>query len=262
MAGSTTSLCFVGVGSCVPEVGGQTACFLLNDDVLVDTGWNAALHMRQFGGDPCALRHVFITHCHHDHYMGLAGLIFYRAMRAAERGQEPLTIVGPRAEIENVVTRALHFLQTDRYNDVAEPVRVVGLRLGTDCETERFRVRSAQVIHPTLALAYRFEDKETGASVVITGDTSYYEPLGHFAAGADVLIHEASHGAKSVEPINPWGHCGAPDAARIAAAAGVKRLYLVHCPGPQRREALAAAREVFAETYLPEEGERLELPLQ
>jgi hypothetical protein len=41
----------------------------------------------------------------------------------------------------------------------------------------------------------------------------------------------------------------------------VKRLYLVHCPAPKREEALAAAREVFAETYLPEEGEKIELPL-
>jgi ribonuclease BN (tRNA processing enzyme) len=256
-----TTLRFIGTGSCIPEVGGETVCCLLNDTIMVDAGWCGALHMRRFGCDPLKLTHLFITHCHHDHYLGLAPLIFYRAMRAGAEGGTPLTIVGPRTEIATAVERALHYLQTDRYDDVAEPVSVLALRPGAGCEAGCFRVKSAQVMHPTLAVAYRFEDAETGASVVITGDTSYYEPLGRFAAGADVLIHEASYGPDTVDPLEPWGHCGAPDAARIAKVAGVKRLYLVHCGGGKREGALAAAREAFPETYLPEEGELIELPL-
>jgi ribonuclease BN (tRNA processing enzyme) len=216
--------------------------------------------MRRFGCDPLALTHIFITHCHHDHFLGLAPLIFYRGMRAADRGG-PLTVVGPRAEVEMAVERALHYLQTDRYDDVAEPVNVLALRPGAGCEAGRLSVKSAQIVHPALSLAYRFEDTETGASIVIAGDTSYYEPLGRFAAGADILVHEASYGPDTVDPLEPWGHSGAPDAARIAKAAGVKRLYLVHLPGGKREATLAAAREVFPDTYLPEEGELVELPL-
>jgi ribonuclease BN (tRNA processing enzyme) len=260
MSEMPTTLRFIGTGSCIPEVGGETVCCLLNDTVMVDAGWCAALHMRRFGCDPLDLTHLFITHCHHDHFLGLAPLIFYRGMRAADRGG-PLTIVGPRTEVGIAVERALGYLQTDRYDDVAEPVTVLPLRPGDNCLAGGFRVSSAQVVHPALSLAYRFGDSETGASIVIAGDTSYYEPLHRFAAGADVFVHEASYGPASVDPLKPWGHCGAPDAARLALAAGVKRLYLVHFPASKAAETLAAAREIFPDTYLPEEGELLELPL-
>jgi ribonuclease BN (tRNA processing enzyme) len=255
-----TTLRFIGTGSCIPEVGGETVCCLLNDTVMVDAGWCGALHMRRFGCDPLDLTHLFITHCHHDHYLGLAPLIFYRGMRARDRGG-PLTIVGPRAEIEMAVERALRYLQTDRYDDVAEPVQVLALRPGTGCEAGRLRVKSAQIVHPALSLAYRFEDTETGTSIVIAGDTSYYEPLARFAEGADVLVHEASHGPDAVDPLEPWGHSGAPDAARIAKAAGVKRLCIVHCGRGTRDKTLAAARGIFPESHMPAEGELIELPL-
>ncbi len=257
-----TTLRFIGVASCVPEVGRETACFLLNETVLVDVGWNAALHMRRFGCDPLAVRHVFITHCHHDHYLGLAPLFFYFAMSGkAQQGDERLVVAGPRTEIGMAVARALAYLQAERYADVNAAVDIVPLRPGAQFDTDRIRVRTAQVVHPTLALAYRFEDKQTGASIAITGDTAYYEPLGRFAAGADVLVHEASAGPEAVDPLAAWGHSGAPDAARIAAAARPKRLYLVHCPEGKRQAALAAARGIFPETYLPTEGDLIELPL-
>ncbi len=258
-----TTLRFIGVACCLPEAGRETACFLLNGNVLVDVGWNAALHMRRFGCDPLAVRHVFITHCHHDHYLGLAPLFFYFAMSGkAEQEGTQLVVAGPRTEINTAVDRAVAYLQAERYADVRVAVDVVPLRPGTQFETDRLRVRTAQVVHPALALAYRFEDKQTGASIAITGDTAYYEPLGRFAAGVDVLVHEASAGPEAVDPLAPWGHSGSVDAARIAEAARPKRLYLVHCPEGKRRAALAAARDIFPETYLPEEGDLVELPLR
>lgn len=96
--------------------------------------------------------------------------------------------------------------------------------------------------------------------MVVTGDTAYYEPLGRFAAGADVLIHEASVGPGSRDPLDAWGHSGAQDAARIAHVAAPKRLYLVHFDEAQRDAELNAARAIFPETYAPREGETVELP--
>ena len=69
----------------------------------------------------------------------------------------------------------------------------------------------------------------TGATVAFTGDTGYHPPLVEHVRGCDLLIHEASHGANSPEPAPTQGHAGAPDGARIAEAAGVKQLALVHC---------------------------------
>ena len=257
-----TTLRFIGVHSCVPPPGGETACYLINGTVLVDAGWNAALQMRRFGCDPLALTHVFITHCHHDHYMGLAPLIYYRAMAGRDRRLEPLVIAGPHIEIGRAVRGALDYLQADRYPDVASPVEVVPLRPGEPYETDRLRVRTVQVVHPTLSVCYRFEDKLSGASLAISGDTAYYEPLGTFAAGVDALIHEASAGPVSRDPLLAWGHAGARDAAAIACTARPRRLYLVHYDEAEREEIVIAARELFAEAYAAREGEVLELPFE
>ena len=261
-----TTLRFLGVGSCIPAVGDETACFLLNDDTLVDTGWCAALSMRRFGCDPLKIRTVFLTHCHHDHYLGLAALLFYFAMNRSRRGESPpsLVIVGPRTEIPLAVQRAQDYLQWGRYPEIAVPLDVVGLAPGSGHENDRFAVATAQTVHPTIGLCYRFEDKQTHRALAITGDTAYHPPLARHAAGVDALVHEASCGAASVDPLAQSGHSGAIDAARIAEQAQPGRLYLVHCSQApdDRRKILAAARAVFPRTHMPEPGEVVELAAQ
>ena len=257
----TTTVRFVGVDGCMPAVGGETACFLINDTVLVDCGWNAALSMKRFGCDPMALTHLLITHCHQDHFLGLAPLLFYRAMMGLrlDGGAPTLTIAGPRTEIGMAVDRAIAYIQADRHRDFPLPVELVPLAPGAGCEAGRLQVTSAPGIHPAIDLSYRFEDTATGASVVITGDTAYHPSLARFATGVDVLIHDSSYGAQERDPLLPGGHSGAPDAARIAREAGVGRLCLVHCPEGSRAAALAAALEVFPESYAPSAGDVIEL---
>ena len=43
-----TTLTFIGTDSCVPHPGDDTASFILNDHILVDCGWNAAINMTRF----------------------------------------------------------------------------------------------------------------------------------------------------------------------------------------------------------------------
>jgi len=172
----------------------------------------------------------------------------------------PLVIVGPRAEIGMVVERTRHFLQMERYPRVGCAVEVVDLRPGSKYETDRLRVATAQTLHPTVGLCYRFEDKQTGAVVAITGDTAYHPALSRHVANADLLVHEASHGPVSRDPLLEGGHSGALDAANIAKAAAVKRLCLVHFNIEKRAEIVRAARDIFPETYAPEEGEVVSLP--
>ena len=69
------------------------------------------------------------------------------------------------------------------------------------------------------------------------------------------MIHEASYGASAAPPNNASLHSGAPDAARVALEAGVKRLALVHCPRSQQAAALLAAQALFADAFWPADGE-------
>src|SRR5437879_3430827 len=75
-----TVVTFLGTAAVLPGAGQDSACFLINGRVLFDTGWYAALKMQEYGCDPLAIEHLIFTHCHHDHYMGLPALLFFRAM--------------------------------------------------------------------------------------------------------------------------------------------------------------------------------------
>ncbi len=247
---------FLGTDTVAPHAEQDTACLLLNRDTLVDTGWMAPLGMLRHGADPMLIDYLFITHCHHDHYMALPQVLFYHAMRRRERpDRPPLTIAGPKPDIRDVVNRALDFLMHDRFPDVATPPNVVPLQAGDQFETGRFCVDTSPTVHPVVGLCYRFRDTESGGSLAVTGDTAYHEPIARFAEGVDVLVHEASRGPVSSDPNAHSGHSGSIDAARIAAAAGVGRLFLTHYSRANRERIVAAARDVFPNTEAATEGD-------
>ena len=251
-----TSLTFVGTASCTPRVGNETACFLLNGHVLVDTGWCAALSMLHCGHDATELDHVVLTHCHHDHYMGLASVFFYRRMqndRLPDDAPE-LRVIGPAEDIERVVELARAYLQVDRFSGVQADPEVVGVTPGEGFEVGEFAVTTAPAQHQLQGMALRLRDTKTGAEIGLSGDTAYLPELPEFFVGVDVLVHEAAAGVNDPEITAETGHSSARQAATIARDAGVGRMYLAHVRADLRTELLAAARDVFPETHWPEPG--------
>jgi len=257
-----TTLTFIGTGSCTPEADNDTACFLLNSHVLIDCGWCAALSMLRRPDEPDAtgLSDVLITHCHHDHYMGLASVLFYRRMQRARLDEDAeLRIYGPAEDIERVVELARAYLQVDRFSAVQTTPEVIPVAPGESFRLDGLDVRTAPTQHPVQGLAYRFLDMDTGASIGITGDTGYLPELAEFLSGVDTVVTEASAGLADPAPGSTSGHSSARQAARLARASGATGLALVHYPADQRQEIKAAAREIFPNTYLPTYGERLTL---
>jgi ribonuclease Z len=101
-----------------------------------------------------------------------------------------------------------------------------------------------------------------GRRVVISGDTRPCAGVRDAAAGADVLVHEATFSHVDHERAVETGHSTAQEAAELAADAGVKRLILSHISPRYSREApelLAEARMVFAETMVARDGMEVEV---
>jgi ribonuclease BN (tRNA processing enzyme) len=260
MSITPTSVTFLGTSAVVPGCGHDTASFVINARYLVDTGWYAALRMQCYGIEPGQIEYLFLTHCHQDHYIGLPHLFFHLRMHPPAASRRPLTIVGPAGEVETVVKLARQFLQTDRFPELDYVPALVPLSPGRSFETDAFRLETCASIHPVPGLCYRFTDKQTGSAVAFTGDTTYNAPVADLARGAALLIHEASYGPKPAPPGDPWGHSGAPDAARIAAASGVGRLALIHSGEDRQDAAVEAARVLFPNTFWPADGEVVAVP--
>lgn len=250
----STELIFLGADSCRPTPGGDTASLFIGGRLLVDTGWNAAGTLAAAGVRPESVDYLAFTHLHHDHCLGLCGLLYC----FLSTGRLPrLTILGPEGETRAAIDRALRFLQAERYWPDCPLPQVVELAGGQSFCAPGFELRTLASRHAVPGLCYRFR-AEDGADIGLSGDTAYTPELGPFFAGCQLLVHECSLGSKAADPQhNPALHSGALDAARVAFEAGAGALALVHGPA-DRKTCARAAHTLFSGPVLtPRSGERL-----
>jgi ribonuclease BN (tRNA processing enzyme) len=126
--------------------------------------------------------------------------------------------------------------------------------------------------HPNGVWAFRIE--HGGRVAVYATDTEHYAVvdahLAVLAKGADILIYDSQYTPEEYAgtagtggPKTGWGHSTFEEAAKLARAAGVKRLVLFHHDPMQSdaavREKERRARALFAETVAAYEGLSIEL---
>ena len=217
-------LVVLGTAASVPDAGhdtvGQVLCGL-NWAVLIDCGGSPLYKLARVGVEMASIQAVVLTHHHADHIYGLPLLIQGLWLGGRE---DPLPIYGP-TEALNIARSLLEMFnlaeRADMFSLEWQPVllrehqRVL--------EVERVRIIATPVRHRGMqALAFRFENTETGRVIVYSGDTEPCPALIRLAFGADLLIHEAS----GEYP----GHSSPAQAAEVARAAGVEKLALTHYP--------------------------------
>jgi ribonuclease Z len=102
-----------------------------------------------------------------------------------------------------------------------------------------------------------------GRKIVYTGDTKPFENFARFAAGADLVIHEATLDDALAEKAAEDGHSTPSQAAEAAAKAKAKKLVLTHISARyvDAHVLLEQAQKVFRDTVVAEDFMRLELPL-
>jgi len=101
-----------------------------------------------------------------------------------------------------------------------------------------------------------------GRSIVLTGDTAPADSVVAAAAGADVLVHEATFLADERDRARETDHSTAEGAARVARDAGVKLLALTHLSARYAGSEVAdEARTVFPQTVVPRDFDLIDVPL-
>jgi ribonuclease Z len=102
-----------------------------------------------------------------------------------------------------------------------------------------------------------------GRKVVYTGDTKPFEQFAQFAAGADIIIHEATFDDELAEKAALDGHSTPSQAALQAKAANANKLVLTHISARYVDTLLleVQAKKNFPSTIVASDFLELELPL-
>ncbi len=268
------------------------------DRILIDCGEGAQRQLLRSVGLP-EIEHIFITHYHADHFLGLPGMLKTFTLRGREI---PLTVYGPRG-----LDRLMADLRRI-YGKLSYKLRIRELSPGEAVEFDRFRIGAFAVKHSTEAVGYalvedprpgRFDaqaahelgvaegplfgalqrgesieaggttiepaqvmgEARPGRGVVFSGDTEPCESTLAVARGADLLVHEGTFAEEEAERARLTSHSTAHQAAELARAAGVTMLAITHLsPRYFAPQIEKEARAVFPSTVVPRDFDVIEVP--
>lgn len=228
----------LGVGTAVPDQDRENTHMVWESPeglLLIDAGGSTFQRLLRAGLDPLQLRGVFLTHSHTDHINGLPALIFQLAL-AGFAGRLPIYGNAPTLELAR---RVLDAFMLEKYQAPIDWVTVAGGQ-EVPVGSPTYRLRVADTVHPRPCLALRFEDRANDRALVYSADTEPCPSVQALAAGAGILIHEAT----TAEPFG--GHTTPRQAGAVAAQAGAGRLVLVHFSPKYTMSAAQAIEEVRA----------------
>jgi len=260
---------FLGTAAARPTVRRSVSAIAIQREgrsILWDCGEGTQRQIMRFGTG-FTFSHIFITHAHADHFLGLPGLLRTMGLQGRD---ERMNIYGPAGAVATLDAAARLGMERPPF-----PIEVRSLRPGDRVDFDDWAVHAFRAEHGVAALGYalieeprlgrfdveaarrlgvpegplfgRLHRGETirvgdrsispddvvgpsrhGRTVVYTGDTRPSRATVRAATNADLLIHEATFGSDEVARARETRHSTALEAAEVAARARVRRLVLTH----------------------------------
>jgi ribonuclease Z len=269
------------------------------EGVLFDPGEGAQRQLLRAGHSAADITRICITHFHGDHCLGLPGIV---ARFALDEVTRPIDLYFPASGLPFVErllhaslfrvapTLRLHPVEdsgiVDRWGDLR--LEAVGLDHGPETYGWRLieddarrmlpdRLAAAGVQGPDIGRLQREGVLDVAGRTVALDDVSAPRPgqrlafvmdtrLGagaqELAAGADLLITEATFLARDQSLATAYGHLTAAQAGELASSGGARRLVLTHYSQryPDEAAFAAEASTVFADVVAVRDLDRVPVP--
>lgn len=228
----------------------QTACFILPEvGIVLDAGtamYRVRKHLCTANLD------IFLTHAHLDHVVGLTYLIDVLRDRPVTRTTVHGAAEKLKAIEEHLFAEALFPVKPRcEFRPLTSEVALAG----------GGRLTHFPLEHPGGAVGFRLD--WPGRSMAYVTDTTARADSAYVKAisGVDLLIHECYFPDSMEDLANLTGHSVVSAVARLAKAAGVGRLVLVHLdPASEASDPLniSSARQIFPALVVGEDGMEFE----
>ena len=269
-----------------------------NDGVLFDPGEGTQRQLILAGVSPRAVSRICLTHFHGDHCLGLPGVLMRLAL---DGGRLPVDVHYPaggrehfehlcrasvgqdRVEVRGWATAGRATVDCGPYTLRSVPLRhrveTLGWRIDEPDGRRMLPARLAAfgIAGPDIGRLQRegrievagrtitveeVSEPRPGQSVAFVMDTAWCDGALELADGADLLVCESTFLDRDADLAASFMHLTARQAARLAAAAGARRLVLTHF---SRRyddpaEFAAEAGEAFGDVVIAADLDRVEVP--
>lgn len=261
---------FLGTAGSLPTPERNPSAILINREgemMLFDCGEGTQRQMMRARTGMMRLNHIFLTHLHADHILGVPGLLETMAFQGRE---SPLTIAGPIHTIDLV----------EKFNSICYfsrdfEVRAMDLEPGDVVRMDGYQVEAVETQHSVPSIGYCLKEDERlgrfnreaaialgvlpgplfgklqhgqevlvdgkavrpdqvmgsprpGRKIVYTGDTRPCRTVEAASRGADLLIHDCALADDMADWARETKHSTAGEAAQLARRADVRQLVLTH----------------------------------
>ncbi|MBF7094996.1 MBL fold metallo-hydrolase [Streptococcus sp. HF-1907] len=203
-----------------PYKDGGTTSYLITAEngfqLLMDAGSRAVNELEK-EISPLDLDAVIISHYHPDHVADLGVFYHYRQLYPKHLWEPKILPVYGHDE------------DTYEFSKLTLPNVAQGIAYHTNGVEQigPFDVTFIKTVHPVVCYAFRIVERETGQTLVFTGDTGYFPELAPFTKGADLFLADVYFFEGNE---NHFAHLTSKEAGQIASAAKVKKLVLTHVP--------------------------------
>lgn len=234
----------------------QTACILFPDlNLVLDAGSALYRIADRFQGNEL---HLFLTHAHLDHIVGLPYLLMPLLLKKLDR----VTLYGTEQTLAAVQR---HLFSVPLF-PVSVPLQYETIGDSGSLKLSQRHTISWQVLlsHPGHSMAYRVDDQTDGrrTSVSYVTDTRVDGTYSEFIRKTDLLIHECNFPDHQADLAACSGHSIASDVARLAADVQARRMVVVHVdPGSAEDDpiGLPAMQAIYPHIELGVDNARFEV---
>ena len=261
---------FLGTAGSLPTPERNPSAILINREgemLLFDCGEGTQRQMMRARTGMIRLNHIFLTHLHADHILGIPGLLETMAFQGREK---PLIIAGPTHTLRLVET-----FKTVCYFSRDFEVQAVELKPGDVLSMDGYQVEAIETRHSVPSLGYCLKEDlrlgrfnrdaamalgilpgplfgklqhgqsveadgkmirpdqvmgppRPGRKIVYTGDTRPCRTVEVASHDADLLIHDCALADDMADWAKETKHSTAGEAAQVAKRANVRQLVLTH----------------------------------